>query len=66
MNERVKITNGAQSPPNNLFETLQTASHLMTGCISKQDQYNNYMICEILTLNETVESSVTSTYFQVA
>lgn len=35
---------------------------LMTGCIGKSDCYNDHMICEMQTFNETVKTLIALVY----
>lgn len=45
-----------------MYETRQTEFRLMQDCICKLGHPNSHTICEILTLNETVKTRITSTY----
>ena len=55
-----------QERPNDWYEKHQTAFDLMEGCTGKLDRYNDRKIYEMLTLNETVETPVTSTCVSAA
>jgi hypothetical protein len=46
---------------NDWYETHQTAIDIKEGCIGKLDRYYDRRICGKLSVNETVETPVTST-----
>jgi hypothetical protein len=48
-----------------MSEMEVSAIYLMEGCNDKLDRYNDRTTCEVLTLNETVETPATSTCLSV-
>jgi hypothetical protein len=48
-----------------LYEAHQTYLFAREGCIGKLDRCNNCRICKTLSVNETVETLVKSTYFSI-
>jgi hypothetical protein len=48
-----------------MYEMEVSAIYLTGGCNDKLDHYNDRTMCEVLSLNETVETPATSTYLSV-
>jgi hypothetical protein len=48
-----------------MYEMEVSSIYLMEGCNDKLDRYNDRTKCEVLTLNETVETPATSTCLSV-
>ena len=48
-----------------MYEMEVSSVYLMEGCNDKLDRYNDRTACEVMSLNETVETPATSTCLSV-